>query len=117
VIEIPDRIDSQGRKRKEEEIMCSKSFPGILNSAVCPLERDVADGLENVHDFDMVIAYMQHAFFVQNAYDARSDRFANLTPAKYREVMNRCMDIIDRDMMLVLEKATNELSDAMGEVD
>ena len=87
--------------------MCNKSFPGILNSAVCSADH------EEAHDFDLMIAFTQHAFFVQNAYDARNERFANLTPAKYKEVMNRCMDIIERDMMLALEKATNELSSEM----
>ena len=91
--------------------MCNKSFAGILNSAVCPANFEE----HAYHEIETVIAYAQHAFFVQNAYNPHDDRFANLSPAKYKQVMNRAMELIERDMMTAFEQATSEIQDACND--
>lgn len=91
--------------------MCNKSFEGILNSAVCPANFEE----HAYHEIETVIAYAQHAFFVHNAYNVQDARFANLTPAKYKTIMNRAMDNIEQAMMTAFEQATSEIHDACGE--
>ena len=87
----------------------NKGMKGIVNSDLDPLQllNDLGQAAfaQALNEPDYLIALLQRAFFVNVRYNPDDERFADITPNKFRATMSEALRGLEQDVWHALARA------------